>query len=335
MIHDRDPRSDGPDDIGRLIASAGPRPEPARQIEETVRSAVELAWRESVDRRNAHRRQRWLAVAATLVAITGGLLWFAERHDSVVPPADATLLAVRGDVTVAAAHEQRLIVAGSRLPLGTMVRTGKNGFALMTVARESLRVGPDSRLRIGSGGHVRLSDGRIYVETSGPRGGPPLIVRTPFGRVSHLGTQFQVVVGSTGMAVSVRSGHVRVTEASGYAERLTIGEGVEVLRGGAVQRIAVKPYGPDWAWADSLVPDLPIDGRPLSEFLAWYTRETGLKLVLLGQGTAAAVRHTILSGSIAGLTPDQALEAVMASTRFAYDRKRPGELRIRMRGRAN
>ncbi len=300
-----------------------------------MRSAVEQAWRESVGRRNARRRQRWLAAAAALVAITGGLLWLGARHESVVPPADATLLAVRGDVTVAAAHPQRFIVAGSRLPRGTIVRTRKDGFVLMTVAEESLRVGPDSRLQIGSGGHVRLSNGRIYVETSGPGGGPPLIVRTPFGRVSHLGTQFQVVVGSTGMAVSVRSGHVRVTESGGRAERLTLGEGVEVRRGGGVERIAIKPYGPEWAWADSLVPDLPIDGRPLSQFLDWYARETGLKLVLLGPGTATALRHTILSGSIAGLTPDEALEAVMASTRFVYDRKRPGELRIRMRGRAN
>jgi len=61
----------------------------------------------------------------------------------------------------------------------------------------------------------------------------------------------------------------------------------------------------------------------------------GLKLVLLGSGTAASVRHTVLSGSIAGMTPDQALVAVMATTHFEYDRKVPGELRIRMRLRAD
>jgi hypothetical protein len=43
----------------------------------------------------------------------------------------------------------------------------------------------------------------------------------------------------------------------------------------------------------------------------------------------------VLSGSVAGMTPDQALDAVMASTRFEYDKKIPGELRISMRVRAD
>lgn len=335
MTDQRDQRQ-GPDEIARLIADAGPRPEPSAQIEASVRTAVEQAWRDTATRRIARRRTRWLALTAGLVAITAGSLWFGVRHRSAPAPADATLLAVRGDVTVAAAHERRLIVAGSRLPRDTKLRTAKNGFVLMTVAAESVRVGPDSSVKIGSGGQVRLSNGRIYVETGeAGHGGAPLVVTTPFGRIAHLGTQFQVVVDRTDLAVSVRSGHVRVTDASGRVQRLAAGEGVEVLRGGAVRRMAVRPYGPDWAWADELVPDLPIDGRPLSDFLAWYARETGLKLVLVGPGTAAAVRHTMLSGSIAGMTPDQALVAVMATTHFEYDRNIPGELRIRMPHRAD
>lgn len=336
MTDERDIRSDGPDEIARLIAGAGPRPEPGTQIEQSVRSAVEHAWRESVDQRTAGRRARWLALAAALTAVTGGLLWIGLRAQRAAVPAEATLLAVRGEVTVAAAHESRLIVAGTRLPIGTTVRTGKDGFALMTVAAMSLRVGPGTRVRIGSGAHVRLTGGRIYAETSAAgHGAAALIVNTPFGTVSHLGTQFQVVVNPKAMAVSVRSGHVRVAEASGGVQRLDAGQGVEVLRGGAVERITVKPYGADWAWANALVPDLSIDGRPLSDFLSWYAREMGLKLVLLGPGTAAAVRHTVLSGSIAGMTPKQALVAIMASTRFDYDTKVPGELRIRMRTRAD
>ncbi len=336
MSDARDPRPGGPDEIGRLIAAAGPRPEPATEVEASVRSAVERAWHDSVAQRSARRRMRVLALAASLVAVTGGALWFTLRQHAGTVPADATLLAVRGNVTVSAPHDPALIAAGSRLPLGTTVGTAHNGFVLMTVADESMRVGPGSRLRIGSGGHVRLTAGRIYVETSDSReSAPPLIVVTRFGRVSHLGTQFQVVVDPQGMAVSVRSGHVRVRDASGLTQRLVSGQGVDVQSGGRVRRLSVSPYGPDWAWANSLVPDLPIDGRPLSDFLRWYTREMGLKLILLGPGTAVAVQHTVLSGSIAGMTPNQALDAVMASTRFEYDKNVPGELRIRMRSEAD
>lgn len=331
MSNERDPSSQGRDDIARLISQAGPRTAPTAQIERDVRSAVEQAWRESNARRRL-RHLRRLLVAAALAAITAGLLWFGLRQWSAQLPEDAILLAVRGGVTVTAASQRQLIVAGTHLPEGTIVRTAANGFVLMTVAEESVRVGPDSRVRIGSGGRVRLRDGRMYVETGGSRhAGGPLIVETSFGRIAHLGTQFQVVVDSADMAVSVRSGHVQVRDRTGDVQRLTAGQEVKVLRGGAVQRMSVKPYGPQWAWANALLPDLPIDGRPLSDFLAWYTREMGLRLILVGPGTAVAVRHTLLSGSIAGMTPNQALAAVMATTRFEYDTKVPGELRIRIR----
>lgn len=46
------------------------------------------------------------------------------------------------------------------------------------------------------------------------------------------------------------------------------------MRGGGVQCLSISSYGPDWAWANSLVPD----------FLSWYAREMGMKLVLLGPG---------------------------------------------------
>lgn len=330
-------QSEGPDEIGRLIASAGPRRAPAPQVEKSVRAAVEQAWIASAGRRRRRRQaMRWSAAAVFLVAAIGGLLWFGLHRYLGPRSADAILLATRGSVTVAAAHDKQLIVAGSHLPVGTTVHTAQDGFVLMTVVTESMRIGPNSRLRVGRGGHVHLARGRIYVETADMgHSGPPLTVNTPFGQVSHVGTQFQVAVNAAQMAVSVRSGHVQVSESTGREQRLTAGQGVEVLRGGAVHHLQVLPYGAAWGWADAVVPDFPIDGRPLSDFLAWYTHELGLKLVLVGPRTAAAVRHTLLSGSIAGLTPQQALAAVMASTRFAYNQRIAGELRIRMRSRTD
>lgn len=337
MTDKTDRRPAGPDEIARLIVGAGPRRAPAPQIERSVKAAVEQAWIDSVGRR--HRRRRAivsLAAAASLVIISGGLLWFALRGHFAALAADATLLTTRGTVTVTAANHEQPIVAGSRLPVGTTVRTAQDGFVLATVAAESMRIGPNTRLRIGRLGRVRLAHGRIYVETADTdHSGPPLIVNTPFGRVSHLGTQFQMSVNSAALTVSVRSGHVLVRESPGRRQRLAAGQEVEVLRGGAVRHLKVLPYGAAWAWADSVLPDFPIAGRPLSDFLAWYTHEMGLKLVLLGPGTAAAVRHTLLSGSIAGLTARQALAAVMASTRFEYNQRVAGELRIRMRARAD
>jgi ferric-dicitrate binding protein FerR (iron transport regulator) len=324
-----------PDDVGRLIAQAGRRPAPEARMQESVRAAVERAWNESVSQRRFRRHALWLSSAAALAAVAVGLLWLGMRREPVATAGVATFVAARGDVSVGGTADQELVVAGSRLPAGTTVRTGASGFVLITVASVGVRIGPKTKLRLDRAGRVSLASGRLYAETSAPvMPGPSLVVDTPFGRVSHIGTQFQVVVASGSMDVSVRSGRIRVTEGSGPAQTLTRGEGVAVTRGGRVRLIAVAPYGASWAWVDTLEPDFPIDGRSLADFLGWYARETGLRLVLLGGRTAAAVSHTTLSGSIAGLTPNQALAAVMATTGFEYDMTAPGELRIRMRGAA-
>lgn len=321
------------DDIGRLIAAAGRRPAPDGAVRESVRAAVEHVWLEEARRRQGRRALRW-ASAAAIAATAVGLAWFGLRGGlSGAPMPVGTLVAARGTVHLTSRSDRGPIVAGSQLDAGTTVRTGANGYLLLTAASIDLRVGPGSVLDLDRAGHVELTHGRIYVD-SGPEGvaHEPLVVDTPFGRVNHLGTQFQVVVHSSSMWVSVRSGRVNVNEPSGRLQTLTRGQGVAVYRGGAVERLAIAPYGRIWAWVNTLTPDFPIDGRPLSEFLAWYTRETGRTLELQGAATQAAIDQTRLSGSIAGLTPTEALAAVMATTRLQYAMNSPGELRIGIRG---
>lgn len=320
------------DDIARLIAKAGRRPAPGADMHESVRLAVEQAWIAQVSARRT-RRTLWLSAAAAVTAVAVGLGWFGVRDAGTGSPAQvATFVASRGSAHLNPAIDRGLIVAGSHLLAGTRVHTGRSGFVLVTVASVALTIGPDTALRLDRPGHVLLERGRIYAD-SGVAGAPPrsLVVDTPYGQVTHLGTQFQVFVRPTAMVVSVRSGVVLVKESNGRSQRIERGQGVDVSRGGAVSRIAVSPYGTGWKWVNSLMPDFPIDGRPLSDFLVWYTRETGIKLVLSDPQTAAAIRNTRLSGSISGLTPAQALAAVMATTRFEYDMTIPGELRIGIR----
>lgn len=335
MNNEHERRADPGDDVGRLIAQAGRRPAPAAQMQDSVRRAVEQAWNESVSQRRFRRRGLWVSAAAALGALAMGLIWLTARIQPSAPHQVAAFLAARGPVTIAGAAGDELVVAGDELPAGTTLRTGASGFVLITVGSVGVRIGPQTMLHLDRPGHVSLAGGRLYAETSGPEGaGTSLSVDTPFGRVSHLGTQFQLDLARDSLQVSVRSGHVTVTEAGGRAHTLTRGEGLDVSRDGTMRVAAVAPYGAGWDWVNALEPDFPIDGRSLAQFLVWYVRETGLKLVFVGHATAVAAGHTTLSGSIAGLTPDQALAAVMATTAFEYDKKVTGELRVRMRGAA-
>ncbi len=324
-----------PDDVARLIAQAGRRPMPRAETHAAVQAAVEREWAAQISRRR-HRRTTAFRVAAALGALAIGLSWHEiHREAPSNPAAVGTFVAARGAVHFAPILGRGLIVAGNRLNAGTQIETGPTGFALLTVATVALRVGPGSVLTLQRPGHVALERGRIYADSGAPSApAHSLVVDTAFGRVTHLGTQFQVRVDSAAMSVSVRDGKVLVSEARGQMQTITRGQGVEVFRGGAVTRVAVEPYGSQWNWVSDFAPNFSIDGRPLSAFLVWYARETGITLVLHSPVTQADLDRTTLSGSISGLSPAQSLAAVMATTRFEYDMNVPGELRIESRGTA-
>ena len=320
------------DDLAQVIRRAGRRPAPDPDVQAAVRAAVEREWAGQVSRRG-RRNTMMLRIAAAVAAVAVGLSWYALRPGTATGPvAVGTFVAARGTVHIAPVADRDLVVAGSRLNAGSSIETGSSGYALLTVASVAMRVGPGSLIDLERTGHVKLVRGRIYADSGSPSAPPEaLVVDTAFGRVTHLGTQFQVRVDATAMSVAVRDGKVLVSRAGGQAITIARGQGLRVSNDGEISRVSVAPYGANWAWVSEFSPNFPIDGRPLSAFLSWYSRETGLKLVLRNPVTQADLDRTILSGSIIGLSPAQALAAVMATTHFEYDMNVPGELRIEIR----
>ena len=98
-----------------------------------------------------------------------------------------------------------------------------------------------------------------------------------------------------------------------------------------MSRFAVEPYDTSWQWVSEFAPEFPIDGRKLADFLDWFSRETGRTVVFEPQAVRADSERTVLSGSSSGLGPVEALEAVLATTRYQYDVPSPGQVRIRVR----
>jgi hypothetical protein len=77
-----------------------------------------------------------------------------------------------------------------------------------------------------------------------------------------------------------------------------------------------------------VTPPYEIDNRPLLEFLVWAGRETGREVVFATPAAEAQAGQVVLKGSVAGLGPDQAIDAVLVSTSLRAERT-PGRLTIR------
>jgi ferric-dicitrate binding protein FerR (iron transport regulator) len=97
------------------------------------------------------------------------------------------------------------------------------------------------------------------------------------------------------------------------------GSEVRISRDGKASHRAIASSDKSWDWTSVTTPNFEVDNRPLQEFLAWVARESGRELVLADEATRKQVATIRMHGSVNGLTPMQALSAVMAATPLRYE----------------
>jgi len=119
------------------------------------------------------------------------------------------------------------------------------------------------------------------------------------------------VAGSV-LTVGVREGLVAI-ETSGQQTLGRAGQ-VVTLQNGQVTRTGLAANAEAWNWASSIAPPFAIEGRTVHEFLTWAGRETGRQVVYSSPEAAQRARAIVLRGSMEGLTPDEAVSAVLSTT---------------------
>jgi ferric-dicitrate binding protein FerR (iron transport regulator) len=305
-------------DIAALLRAAGPRPAAAAQAMADVRIAIESEWRASVA---ARRRRRlvtgWAAAASVTVAALG--VWLVHPLLQAEPQVVASLTRIVGSVEQNVGDGRWTPVATSAsLVSGTRLRTARDGRAALQLDNGvELRLDARTLVAFEDAGHARLSQGAVYVDSGNPPGAPDagFVVDTPAGPVAHLGTQYEARILDGSVRVGVREGRVRLSHASGDLVGAA-GESFTV-RGSEVTRAPLAPTAPEWNWVADVTPPFSIDGRTVEEFLVWAARQTGRTIVYASPAAAEQARRATLSGTVEGLTPDEAVQAVLSTTSLA------------------
>lgn len=266
-----------------------------------IHAAVAAEWQTAVQSRPRATPRRWIAVvsglAAALIVATVVLSIFSKTQPLGVI---SRPLELRATLTVGK-------VLAPRTPVLVALRDGG-----------SLRIAPGSELEVTGADEVFLRKGEVYTDL------PPTIhrastfvVRTSFGLVEHLGTQFDVAVGAD-LRIRVREGSVRLRRGS-QTETAVAGTELVVPRVGAPSQRSTATHGPEWSWVEALEPDYPIENGRLADFLQWAARETGARLHFQDEHAREVAERTRLHGSIQGLSVTQALETVFATTSLRYN----------------
>ena len=310
-------RNDGRDDtdLVALLATVGPRGKAAPEAMASVRAAVEAEWRATV---SARRRRRqftgWAAAAGVTMAAVA--VWIAQPS---LAPGDAVVASVTrvvGDVQLDDGDGRWApLASAATLEAGTRVRTVNGGrVALRLTDGVELRLDSGTLLAFEDAAHASLSQGAVYVdsraEASTPS--PDFELATPAGAVRHLGTQYEARLAGGGLRVAIREGRVQVGTPSGAVQGAA-GEQI-LVAAGRVDRTSLAPNAAEWNWLATITPPFTLEGRSVEDFLEWAARETGRTVDFASPEAAERARSVTLSGTVEGLSPDEAVAAVLSTT---------------------
>ncbi|MCZ6507998.1 MAG: FecR domain-containing protein [Acidobacteria bacterium] len=327
------------EEIRHLLRASGPREEIPTGDLEAIRNEARRAWRSmaSPEHRAAESRDlRVVALAASLIlALAGGWYWSARGL-----PGAATVEFVRGEVRIEGdVSGSGEVVAGRVLPVGALIETAQAtgavpGRLALRLASGQLRLDAGTRLRLESADRILLERGAIYFD-SGPGARPmsgAIEVVTAYGTIHDIGTQFDVRLAASGMALTVRVREGAVALESGAQVRsANRGEALEVSTDGSIALTRIAVDDESWAWAQASAPPFEIEGATLAEFLEWASRETGWAVRYADPALAESARSIGLSGTIEGLTAAEAVSVVLPGSGLAYEIA-AGTLQVAHRG---
>ncbi len=328
--NDQDLRPGEEDAVQALLREMAPEGEPPPEVRERVRQAVAAEWRVAVAEAAAARapepsraRRSWqrpaFALAASL-AVAAVALGVIQSRTPATPVMVAKLTRLSGAVEAGGTAGWLPVAAGQSLTAGQELVTGPRGKAALTLRRGvTLRLNTNTRIALAGIDRIVVERGAVYLD-AGPEPAANSSVRidSAFGSTRHLGTQYEVQVAEDRMRVSVREGRVELAAADARPVVALAGEQLSVSPSGSVERGLVDRRDPRWSWITDVTPPFAIEDRRLSEFLVWVCRETGRELAFASPQAQATAEGIILRGSVAGLSPDDALAAVMATTNLLY-----------------
>ena len=276
-----------------------------------IRASVESEWRQSI----RPQRSAWRpALAVVAVALVAGItaVTVAGRWQSPVAVVATYSGGVPGSLQAAAlGKDPQPLQSGAPLAEGTLVDARQNG-ELRWMRGGQLRLKAGTRIRIVNTREIELQSGSLYVSMAAPHAPDTLTVRTRFGTVEHIGTQFMMTMGNDALDIGVREGSVRLSGSASAA--LAAGEALRVDRAGTLTRRATGADDPSWNWVGAPLYAFDADGQTVLSLLQWVALEKGRPVAFADPGARALAERTILRGSVQGLTVDQSLDVMLATT---------------------
>jgi ferric-dicitrate binding protein FerR (iron transport regulator) len=305
-------------DIEKVLKAAGPRERPPVEIERAMRESLRLEWRAVVAERHGRQRRMALALAAGVMAAAVGA-WLAIPNFTAPAQAVGSVALATGDLHAKSGRFGRWerAVPGAPVKTGQTLATEPTGRGAITLAGGiSVRLDQATRIRVAAADRLVIERGAVYVDAGAvAAAAAPLEIVTAAGSVRHVGTQYEVRVLDGGVRVRVREGIVEWRTGLGPVTSGRAGEQLTIFDS-RIERGSVEPHDQAWDWVAAAAPGIDVEGMPLTGFLDWAARELGRRVEFTTPAVAEEAAAVVLHGSVTGLSPSEALQAVLATTRM-------------------
>jgi len=309
------------DSLARLIRMAGRRQEPPPEAREQVFAIASAAWQGKIRRRQRRRVSYAVAATVALVAVLIGVLQIGQGRYGVPALDIAVTDLVAGTVEVkgtADATWRAIQGSGAALTEGTRIRTAeKSGLGLRLASGDSFRLNEQTELLFESSAQIHLLAGTVYLDSGSDDSAAELEIRTPAGRVRHIGTQFELKYTREALRLRIREGQVVLSYPVGEVQAQQ-GDELSIGRDGRLFMSTVDPYGSEWEWVQALAPMPGGDRRSLASLLNWVERETGREVHFARPDLEARAAETMLHGNSRRMVPMEALSVMLETTDFYY-----------------
>jgi ferric-dicitrate binding protein FerR (iron transport regulator) len=307
-------RPDDRDDAMReLLRQPRPLADDAVRAARVYR-AVHAAWRDTADGTRHWRRGVALAAAAVLVVAIGLTLVnrLRERGTPQAAAPIASTLFVTSEVVFQHDGQARAGRVGEELTAGTRITTYGGRAAIVLANGIELRLDSNTAITLDTQRSMSVTRGAVYLDSSHRTGPPESVAIVARGTVIRdIGTRYEVRLSDEELRVRVRDGRVEVSSAFGMREADRGGQ-LRVTSSGILSGRA-STSGADWDWIMRAVGPPQLEGRPLTEFLAWAEREGGRPIRFADPAMERANAATIVYGAIEHLTVEEALDVVLPS----------------------
>ena len=305
--------------LEELLRHASPRLSPSKEDEAAARDEVRADWRDITHKRRMRGRVAQYAIAAT-VLIGAFAAMNSFRGPTLEVEQVATIQKSIGSVYLMG-EQAELRETGdlSNVMSGQTIVTGNGaGLALAWDKGGLIRVDANTRIRFTDSKSVFLESGKVYFDSkpsplvadSDDVETPEFTLRTEYGDVEHLGTQFMTEIGFDLLVVSVREGEVTI-DGTFYDHTAAPGQQVTLSGQQRPSVLSIGRAGGSWDWINLTTPPAEVDGKSVHEFLRWVCREMGLELEFEGRAEIVA-REAILKGTI-DTVPAEALRLRLAT----------------------